>query len=105
VVVIDLFPPGPHDPQGMHAAIWDRFDDVAYVLPSEQRLTVASYVGGPSPNAYLEHLAVGGLLPEMPLFLDPDHYVNLPLESTYTEAYRGMPAFWRDVLEGRQPRA
>jgi len=30
-------------------------------------------------------------------------YVNVPLESTYGEAYRGMPAFWRDVLEGREP--
>ena len=24
-----------------------------------------------------------------------------PLEATYQTAYRGMPAFWRDVLEGR----
>jgi hypothetical protein len=28
--------------------------------------------------------------------------MNVPLEATYEEAYRGMPAFWRDVLEGRQ---
>ncbi|MFI5378991.1 MAG: hypothetical protein ACHRHE_06830 [Tepidisphaerales bacterium] len=35
----------------------------------------------------------------MPLFLRPDRYINVPLESTYREAYAGMPAFWRDVLE------
>jgi hypothetical protein len=35
----------------------------------------------------------------MPLFLDPDHYVNVPLESTYAGSYRGMPAFWREVLQ------
>jgi hypothetical protein len=30
-----------------------------------------------------------------------DRYIIVPLEATYQEAYRGMPAFWRDVLEGR----
>jgi hypothetical protein len=40
----------------------------------------------------------------MPLFLRPDRYVNVPLESTYQAAYRGLPAFWQDVLEGRPPR-
>jgi hypothetical protein len=39
----------------------------------------------------------------MPLFLHSDRYINVPLESTYLASYRGMPAFWRDVLEGRQP--
>lgn len=40
---------------------------------------------------------------EMPLFVRPDRYVNVPLEPTYQAAYRGMPAFWRAVLEGRTP--
>jgi hypothetical protein len=44
------------------------------------------------------------LLPEMPLFLRPDWYVNVPLESTYQEAYQGMRSFWRNVLEGWEPR-
>ena len=39
---------------------------------------------------------------KVPLFLHPDRYVNVPLEATYNAAYRGVPAFWRDVLEGRQ---
>ena len=30
-------------------------------------------------------------------------WYNLPLESTYMEAYRGMPEFWRDVIEGKMP--
>jgi hypothetical protein len=102
VLLIDLFPPGPHDPQGMHAALWERFDDEPYVLPSGEPLTLASYFAGPRPEAYLEHLAVGSPLIEMPLLLNPDRYINVPLESTYLAAYRGMPAFWRDVLEGRQ---
>ena len=54
-------------------------------------------------EVYLEHVAVGAALPEMPLFLRLDRHVNVPLEPTYQAAYRGMPAFWRDVLEGRSP--
>jgi hypothetical protein len=102
LLLVDLFPPGPHDPQGMHAALWDRFDDEPYVLPPNEPLTLASYVAGPRPEAYLEHLAVGSPLTEMPLFLDPDRYINVPLEPTYAAAYRRTPEFWRDVLEGRQ---
>jgi hypothetical protein len=54
-------------------------------------------------DVYLEHAAVGAPLPEMPLFLSPEHYVNVPLEPTYQAAYHGFPAFWRAVLEGQAP--
>lgn len=37
----------------------------------------------------------------MPLFLDPDFYVPVPLEMTYQQAYRGVPSVWRDVLDPR----
>jgi hypothetical protein len=84
-------------------AIWERFDDAPYRLPPDELLTLASYVAGPRFEAYLEHLAVDAVLPDMPLFLNPDRYINVPLESTYLTAYRGLPTFWRDVLEGRQP--
>jgi hypothetical protein len=36
----------------------------------------------------------------MPLFLTPDVYVPVPLDSTYTAAWEGMPAYWREVLAG-----
>lgn len=39
-------------------------------------------------------------MPDMPLFLDPGHYVSAPLEATYVAAYRGVPRRWRVVLEG-----
>ena len=99
VVMADLFPPGPHDPRGMHAAIWERFDEDSHSLPHDEPLTLASYVAGPMPEAYLEHLAAGTALVEMPLFLDVDHYIYLPLEPTYMAAYHGMPQRWRNVLE------
>jgi hypothetical protein len=53
----------------------------------------------------LEHLAVGGALPEMPLFLQSDRYLLTPLETACVSAYRGVPAFWRDLLEGRRETA
>ncbi len=105
VVLVDLLPPGPHDPRGMHGAIWERFDEASYPLPRDEPLTLASYVADRMPEAYLEHLSVGSTLVEMPVFLDLDRYVNLPLESTYMTAYRGMPERWRVVLEADPPAA
>jgi hypothetical protein len=105
LLLVDIFRPGSHDPHGMASTIWQRLVDPAkpYDLPADQPLTLAAYAAGPHVQMYLEHLAIGASLPEMPLFVRPDCYVKAPLESTYQEAYRGMPAFWRDVLEGRPP--
>ncbi len=35
------------------------------------------------------------------MLMAPAANVNAPLEATYLAAFRGMPAFWRDVLEER----
>jgi hypothetical protein len=102
VLLVDLIQPGKHDPAGIHGAVCELFDTEPYDLPPNEPLTLAAYVGDSNPQAYIEHMAVGGALPEMPLFLHAERYVNLPLEQTYQTAFRGMPAFWRDVLEGRK---
>ena len=102
VFVVDLFPPGRHDPQGMHGAVWARFDPTPYPLPADEQLTVATYLAGWPPEVWVEHLKVGGELPSLALFLTPDVCVPLPLEATYQAAFRAAPAFWRDVLEGRR---
>jgi hypothetical protein len=100
VLLVDVFPPSRHDPQGMHGAVWDNFDEGPYDLPVEEPLTVASYAAGPPVKAYLEHLATDHALPDnMPLFLQSDRYIPVPLEATYQAAYRGVPALWREVLE------
>jgi hypothetical protein len=44
-------------------------------------------------------MAVGRELIDMRLFLEPDVYVNVPLEATYQAAYRGVPRRWRDLLD------
>jgi hypothetical protein len=101
LLVVDLFPPGDHDPQGIHGIIRQRLGgpDEPYPLPAAEPFTLASYAAGPRIEMFVEHLAVGGVLPEMPLFLRPDRYVQVPLEETYQEAFRGFPGFWREVLE------
>jgi len=50
-------------------------------------------------TAYVEPTCVGRVLPDMPLFLTPEHYVNVPLENTYMAAWRGVPERWRRVIE------
>src|SRR6516225_10716498 len=94
VLILDLFAPGPHDPSGMHGAIRERLDlsEEANEVPAEEPLTLVSYAAGPQVEVYREQVAVGAALPEMPLFLRPDRYVNVPLESTYQASYRGLPA-------------
>jgi hypothetical protein len=85
----------------MHGAVWNEFDEGPYDLPVNEPLTLASYAVGPPVEAYLEHVAIGSALPDMPLFLSSDRYIPAPLEATHQAAYRGVPAFWRDVLDGR----
>ncbi|MBI2805258.1 MAG: DUF4058 family protein [Planctomycetes bacterium] len=103
LLLIDLFPPGVHDPAGMHGGLWERFDDDPYVVPVDEPLVAASYVASDRPDAYVEHFSVGASLPDMPLFLNAERYINVPLEATYEMAFRGMAEFWRRVLEGQTP--
>jgi hypothetical protein len=99
LLVIDLFPPGPRDPQGIHRAIWTELDECTFVLPPERRLTLASYMGGPTKEAFVEPTAVGAALAEMPLFLSAQTYVLVPLEATYQSAWQAVPNIWKKALE------
>jgi hypothetical protein len=99
LLVVDLLPPGPRDPQGIHAAIWEEIAGEEYVLPADQPLTLASYETALTVRAYVRHLAVGDALPEMPLFLEANGCIQVPLEATYQSAFSAMPQRWRRVLE------
>jgi hypothetical protein len=101
LLVVDLFPPSPRDPEGMHKAIWDEFNDNAFTLPEDKSLTLAAYIGGAIPEAFVEPTAVGLTLKEMPLFLTPEFYVPVPLEATYQATWQEVPGFWRNVLTGQ----
>lgn len=98
LMVLDLFPPGARDPQGLHRLVWDEFIDNDFALPADQPLSLAAYIAGDWPEAFIEPVAVGNSLPEMPLFLTPEIYVPVPLEATYQSAWETVPAYWRRVL-------
>lgn len=101
LLIVDLFPPGSHDPHGMHGAIWEALGNQIYEPPTGKPLTLAAYAAVRLTEAFIEPISVGATLPDMPLFLEPGFYVNVPLEATYQAAYRGIPAYWRNVIEGR----
>ena len=45
LLIIDLFPPTPRDPQGMHPLIWDEIVEEPFELPADKPLTLAAYLG------------------------------------------------------------
>jgi hypothetical protein len=99
LLIVDLFPPGPRDPQGMHKVIWDRLHEEEFTLPPDRPLTLAAYTGGIEMVAYVEPVAVGGVLPDMPVFLTAQEYVPCPLEETYQTAWEQFPAPLKGPLE------
>ena len=105
LLVIDLFPPTVRDPQGIHKVIWDEIHEEPFELTPDKSLTLASYSAGLERVAYVEPVAVGDVLPEMPLFLEPEKYVPAPLESTYQTAWAVYPAPLKEALLAPPPRA
>lgn len=99
LLVVDLFPPTPRDLQGIHGAVLSEWENEAYAAPPDKPLTVASYSADAVTTGYVEPIAVGDPLPEMPLFLDPESYVRVPLEATYMEAWSGESHRWQQVLD------
>ena len=99
-MIVDRFTPGRRDPNGVHAAIWEEVEDKPFALPADKPLTLAAYECDLTTRAYIETIAVGDRLPEMPLFLEPGAHVRVPLESTYQAASDASPRRWRNVLEG-----
>lgn len=103
LLIVDPFPPGPRDPNGVHAAIWDQVRDAPFQPPADQPLTLVAYECDLTTRAYIEAIAVGQPLPDMPLFLEPNGCVMVPLEATYETAFAVMPNRWRIVLTPSTP--
>lgn len=100
LLILDPFPPGPRDPNGIHAAIWEEVEDESFRLPEDKPLTLVSYECDFSTRAYIEPVALADVLPDMPLYLVPNGCLPVPLEATYQTAYAVMPRRWKQVLEG-----
>lgn len=99
VLVVDLFPPTPRDPAGIHKAIWDEIEEEAFVFPAGTDRIVASYETGDEQVASVEPVGVGDELPEMGLALATDLYVRVPLEATYRAAWEASPEDFREAVE------
>ena len=98
LLLVDVHPPGPRDPHGIHRALLNEIGTEDYVLGSARPLTVAAYIGGAVVEAFVEHFAVGEPLPQMPLFLTRENYIKVPLEATYMAAWEDVPAQYQEVL-------
>lgn len=100
LVVIDLFPPTPRDPEGIHQVIWAELTDEPFeARPTDKPLTVASYDAGEPLTAYVDPVAVGDPLPDASLFLAPGWYVPVPLETTYMASWAETPRLVRDLVQ------
>jgi hypothetical protein len=99
LLILDLLSPGRHDPRGIHGAIWDYIDVQPYSPPPGKTLTLAAYESDLAIRAYVESVAVGDALPEMPLFLEPGGCVEVPLEASYQSAWEAVPRRWKNVIE------
>ncbi len=99
LLIVDLFPPGPRDPQGIHKVIWDYLHEEPFALPPDKKLTLAAYEVSTETVAYVEPVAVGDPLPDMPVFLAAEQYVLCPLEAAYQTAWEQFPAPLKKPLE------
>ena len=56
------------------------------LFPADKPLTLVAYECELATRAYIEPVAVGDVLPNMPLFVSPHVCFDLPLEATYQAA-------------------
>jgi Protein of unknown function (DUF4058) len=99
LLILDLISPTRRDPNGIHGAIWEALCDEEYKAPPGKPLTLAAYEAEMGVRAFVEAVAVGDALLEMPLFLRAGGHVPVALEATYQSAWEAVPRRWRMVIE------
>ncbi len=101
LLLIDILPPGPVDPDGLPIAlsVTDPMD-VPVVTEAEPYsvLSVRCSEDSELLGGFAEMIGRNQPIPEMPLFLSEDHYVNVPLEATYLRAWDELPEPWREIV-------
>jgi hypothetical protein len=98
-LIVDLFPPSPRDPFGIHKALWDEIHEEDFVFPPGKDRILASYEMGHERAAYIEPIAIGDPLPDMPLFLATGMHILVPLEATYQSTWQASPEEMRLAVE------
>jgi hypothetical protein len=101
LLLIDPFPPTARDRNGVHAAVWKQLTGKKFTPSQAKPLTLAAYaaVGDDTFSAYVNPVAVGDVLPDVPLFLTAERYVYVPVEETYQTAWASFPLPLRPLLE------
>jgi hypothetical protein len=99
VLIIDLFPPTPRDPFGIHKAIWDEIEVKLFSFPAGKDRILVAYEASGVWTAYVEPVGVGDALPDMPLFLAEGMHVKVPLEATYQSTWDASPDGIRVAVE------
>ncbi len=100
LLLIDIHPPGPRDPNGIHGALLNEIGTEEYTLSRDQPLTAVAYTSGVDlVDAFVNHFAIGERLPEMPLFLTREHFIRVPLEATYLAAWEDVPSQYQEILQ------
>lgn len=74
---------GQGDPNGIHAADWNDIAAEPVAIPHSKPLTLIAYEVEYDINAYVETIAVGDSLPDMPLFLAPARHILVPLKKIH----------------------
>lgn len=100
-LIVDVHKPTPRDPRGIHARFWEEYHSNVDVpgVSLEKLLGMSAYRAAWTTVAYFQPFAIGDLLIDMPAFLTPNAYINVPLESTYQEAWHAVPRRWKAVIE------
>lgn len=87
VVHLDILPPTRFTPVGLGGAIWAAVDGEDYPFTADKPLAADALQAGRVVELFANPLAVGDELPDVPLFLTPDLYIELPLSAAYADAF------------------
>jgi hypothetical protein len=98
VVHLDILPPTKFTPMGLGGAIWSAVNGNDYPFTPEKPLAADAFRSGQVMDLYVNPLAVGDELPDVPLFLSEETYIDLPLAATYAEAFASIAPDDRELL-------
>lgn len=103
ILIIDLFPPGTFDPEGIARGLQIESESLVPRTTNDEPLSFISLRVSDHVSGFVEFGCVGKDVPTMPLFLNSERYVNVPLNDSYAEAWTSFPRPWQKLLESHSP--